>query len=490
MPGRASSGSVSGPPRRDRGRGRAGLDHRASHLAQPPDHGVPAVHHAGDPVRVVHRHRDHHRRHVGLRVRATRHHAAAAQPGQQGHRLGAGAQRELAVHAALEPVGRLAVQLVPTAHLGRAPGIEMSRLDHQVGRGFVDLGGQAAHGAGHGDRPGGIGDQDVLRVQGPDHVIEGLQPLPRPRPPHHDLAGQLGPVEGVQRLAELQHQVVGHVHGERHRPHAAAGQPDPHPQRGAGLRGEAAHLAQHEPVAGGRVVDPGRVDVRADEVQRPAQQRRIGQRGRGRIGEGHAVRAGQLAGQPAHGHRVAAVGRHRDLQHLVAQVRVRHEIRAQRRVGRQHQDAAVIVADGQLAGRADHPLRDVAVRPARADLEPAGQDRPGQRERDPVADGEVGRAADHPGRLVRRSVELRLGHGDPAVPDRLLQPGQLLDREHLGDHHAADVMPDGLQRLDLQAGGGQPPCHLVHVDRLGQPRVLAQPGKRHTHLRSPSRTPG
>ncbi len=223
-------------PRGDGGRSSAGLDHRAPHLAQPPDDGVPAVHHARHPIRVVRRHRDHHRRHVGLRVGAARHHPTAAEPGQQGHRLGRRTQRELAVHAALEPVGRLAVQLVPAAHLGRAAGIEMSGFNHQVGRGLVDLGGQAAHGPGHGDRPGGIGDQDVLRVQGPDHVVQGLQPLPRAGSPHHDLAGQLGPVERVQRLAELQHQVVGHVHGERYRPQAAPGQPDLHPQRGAGLR--------------------------------------------------------------------------------------------------------------------------------------------------------------------------------------------------------------------------------------------------------------
>src|ERR1700722_14981062 len=95
-----------------------------------------------------------------------------------------------------------------------------------------------------------------------------------------------------------------------------------------------------------------------------------------------------------------------------------------------------------------------------------------------------------PGRLVGRSVELRLGDSPPAVPDRLLQPGQLLDREHLGDHHAADVIPDRLQRFDLEARGGQSPGYVRHVDRLGQRRVLAQPGKRYSHVRSPSRTPG
>ena len=369
----------------------------------------------------------------------------------------------------------------------------MRRFDHQVGGRLVDLGGQAAHGAGQGNRPGRVGDQDVLRVQGPDHVIQRLQLLPRLRPPDHDRAGQLGPVERVQRLPELEHQVVGHVHRKRHAANPAPGQPHPHPQRGERRRGEAAHLAQHEPVAAGRVVDAGRVHVRAHVVKLTAEQRRIRQGGLGGIAERHAERAGELARDAAHRHGVAAVGRHRDLEHLVAQVRVGHEIRAQRRVGGQHQDAGVIVADGQFAGRADHSLGNVAVGLARADLEPAGQHRAGQRQRHPVADGEVDRAADHAGRLLRRPGQLAVGDGDAAVPDRLLQvlgSGQLLDEEHLGDHHATDVVPDRLHRLDLEAGRGQPPRDLGGIDGLGQRRVLAQPGKRHSHVRSPSRTPG
>jgi phenylalanyl-tRNA synthetase beta chain len=104
------------------------------------------------------------------------------------------------------------------------------------------------------------------------------------------------PIQMMVRLAQLQHQVVGHVHGQRHRPHAAAGQPDHHLDRGAGRRIKAPDLAQHETVAGGRVGDAGGVDVRSDVVQVPAEQGRVRQRGRGRIGEGHAERAGQLAG--------------------------------------------------------------------------------------------------------------------------------------------------------------------------------------------------
>ena len=366
----------------------------------------------------------------------------------------------------------------------------MRSLDHQVSGGLVDLGGQAAHGAGQRDRPGRVGDQDVVGVQGPDHVIQRLELLPRLRPPDHDPAGQLGPVERVQRLPELEHQVVGHVYRERHAANAGPGQPHPHPQRGQRRRREAAHLAQHEPVAASRVVDTGRVDVRPHVVKLAAEQGRIRQRGLGRIAERHTERAGELARDAAHRHGVAAVGRHRDLEHLVAQVRVGHKIRAQRRVGRQHQDAGVVVADGQLAGRADHPLGNVTVGLARADLETAGQHRAGQRERDPVAHGEVDRAADHARRIVGQPGQLAVGGGDPAVPDRPPQAGQLLDHENLRDHHAADVAPDRLQRLDLEPGRGQPPRDLGGVDRLWQRRVLTQPGKRHSHVRSPSRTPG
>ena len=62
----------------------------------------------------------------------------------------------------------------------------------------------------------------------------------------------------------------------------------------------------------------------------------------------------------------------------------------------QHDDAVVVVAEAELAGRADHAVGDVAVGLARRDREPAGQHRAGQRDDDEVADGEVVRAADDP----------------------------------------------------------------------------------------------
>ena len=85
--------------------------------------------------------------------------------------------------------------------------------------------------------------------------------------------------------------------------------------------------------------------------------------------------------------------------------------------------------------------------------------------------------------VVRVGGQLGVADGDPAVPDRLLELGQLLDREDLGDDDAADVVADLLDRLDLEAGRGEPPADLLRVDRRGDRRVLAQPGNGYSHRR-------
>ena len=48
---------------------------------------------------------------------------------------------------------------------------------------------------------------------------------------------------------------------------------------------------------------------------------------------------------------------------------------------------------------------------------------------------------------------------------------------------AADVVADLLDRLDLEAGRGEPPADLLRVDRRGDRRVLAQPGNGYSHRR-------
>jgi hypothetical protein len=234
------------------------------------------------------------------------------------------------------------------------------------------------------------------------------------------------------------------------------------------------HLTQHEPVAGGRVLDAGRVHVGGHLVHAS------GQPDVGGVGEPGPERDGQLPRGAADRQREALVRGDVDVEHVVAQARVLGEVGANGRgrgggwgVGRQHQDPGMIVPDPELGRRADHALGRPPVGLAGADLHASGQHRPGQGQRHPVPDGEVHRAADH---------VLLAGAGvDRAVPDGLLELGQLLDLGHLGHHDAARVLADLLDGLDLQAGRGEPPRHLGGVGVGPDGRVLEQPRQRNPH---------
>ena len=149
----------------------------------------------------------------------------------------------------------------------------------------------------------------------------------------------------------------------------------------------------------------------------------------------------------------------------------------------EHDDAGVVVADAELAGRADHAVRVVPVRLAGADVEPARQHAAGQDHRDQVADDEVGRAADD---LLRLAGAVGPADVDRAEPDRLLEPGQLLDGRHPADHegalHRGALVHNGLH-LDAEVvqGGVEPVGGQVGRQR----DELAQPGQGYPHVTAP-----
>jgi len=155
-------------------------------------------------------------------------------------------------------------------------------------------------------------DHDVIRVKVAQHVVEGFQLLAGLGPADHDGPAEPVSVERVQRLAQLEHQVVGDVHGQGHGAQAGPGQQDPHPQRRGRRRVEAVHLAEHEAVGGGGILDAGRVHLvgHGGDIG--------GQVGVGQVGETDPVGRGQLPGQAADRERVAPVRRDRDVEHVVA----------------------------------------------------------------------------------------------------------------------------------------------------------------------------
>ena len=80
--------------------------------------------------------------------------------------------------------------------------------------------------------PLAVGDHQVVRLELAVDAVERAQLLARPRAAHDDLAaGELRVVEGVQRIAEREHDVVRHVDDVGDRSHARGKQPCLQPDR-------------------------------------------------------------------------------------------------------------------------------------------------------------------------------------------------------------------------------------------------------------------
>ena len=116
----------------------------------------------------------------------------------------------------------------------------------------------------------------------------------------------------MQRLAEFEHDVVGDIDREGHRPHPGRDKPSLHPARGGGCRIEADDASQGEELAHLGVLDPARpgrgIRCRSGQVD----QALTG------IVEGQTECGSDLAGDSTLRKGVAAVGRHGDVERLLA----------------------------------------------------------------------------------------------------------------------------------------------------------------------------
>ena len=145
--------------------------------------------------------------------------AAAVLDEELGDAVG-GCLRDRRVDAALEPLRRLAGQLVPAWVRNIDTG---SKCAASITTWVVVADSSvvcAAHDTGEPDRAAVVGDQQVLDGQLALDAVEGGQPLALARPTHPDRTRELVAVVAVDRLPELEHHVVGDVDGQRDRPHA------------------------------------------------------------------------------------------------------------------------------------------------------------------------------------------------------------------------------------------------------------------------------
>ncbi len=319
-------------------------------------------------------------------------------------------------------------------------------------------------------------------MQGPVDVVERAQAFARERPAHDDLVGEVAEVERVQGLTEEHHHVVRDVDGERDRAHADLGEPAPQPRGRGGGGVDAADDPGDVAVAPRHRVDRGVVD-HAHGI--PMVRARRHGHGRRRVCERGAGGQGVLARDPAHGEAVATVGRHVDLDGLAVEPEDRDRVGPRHEGGErglvvgevvgEDDDARVVVTDAELAGRADHPCRDVAVGLAGAHLErPVGARERSARQDDrhEVPGLEVVRPADDP---LRLAGPVRRADVDETPADRLavlLRFGVLLE-DPADDERAADGA--AVQVLLLEADPDEVLGDLGAAERRVDVGQLTQP---------------
>ena len=380
----------------------------------------------------------------------------------------------------------------------------MRGLEKNVGRALPDLGVGTAHDTGDTDNArtfslGRIGDEQILRIQLSLLLVQGHEALARAGAAHDDGRRERSQVVGVHRLAEVEHDVVRDVDGQRQGTHAGGLEALNHPTRGRSGRVGAAHDARDEAVDTRAAADRRVVGEDHGEALGVGRGGLGGHdAGQARVAEGGAGRVGVLARDAAHREAVAAVRGHVDLQDLFAQAQPGDDVGADRgnltvrEVLRQHDDAVVILTQTKLARGADHAVGDVTVGLAGGDLEVAGQDGAGQGDHDQVVDVEVMRAADNAaagqlrGLLAGAGSIVVLTHVHAAVVDDLAVRGRLF---HAGQDAAHDEWAGYARRVDLfflktdlHQGGGQ----CAGVGAFGDVHVVGQPAQRnHRHVSFP-----
>ena len=322
----------------------------------------------------------------------------------------------------------------------RRPGAEhrhrvpVGRLDEDRRGRAGDLGGLPAHHAAEADDPGVVGDDEVAGVERAGGAVEGRELLALARPAYDDRALQPVGVVAVDRAAGLEHHVVGDVDGERDGSHPGRGDALDHEVRRRGRRVEAVDPPGHEHRASLGVLDDHGVALVVG--RRGVAQRRVAEAARPVDGDQH------LAGDAAQGQGVGPVGVDLELDDLLVEAEHRTDVLAGLAgVGRQHDDAVVVLAEAELAGRADHAGGEVAVGLAGADLEAAREHAAGQHRDDEVAGREVVGAADD---ALRLAGAVGVTDVDGAPVDGLAVLLRLrLHREDPADHQRAGDLAAG-----------------------------------------------
>lgn len=313
---------------------------------------------------------------------------------------------------------------------------EICRLQKHIARGVGDARVQPAHQAGQCHRAICVGDGEEAVVQRDLTAIEQCQLLASTRAPHANRPMQRIQVEGMHRLAELQHHVLGDIHQQRHRAHAAAAQALGHPHRCGRRRIDA---FDHTPAIARRLA----AGIELDR-ERARRYRRHGSRIKGDDFAGAGSR--HVEGDTAHAEAVGAVGGELDFDAGIGQTEILGQRLAHRRIVRQLEQARGVTVQAKLLGRAQHAIGRHTAQLGRLDRQLADL-RTDQGQWRDQASARIGRTADDLQQLALPRVDaahlqaigLRMAHR----------------RDDPRHHHLAQRITQRRDRFDFQANGRQ-----------------------------------
>ena len=267
------------------------------------------------------------------------------------------------IDPAFEAITRFARQAEGAAGAANAGRLEVGCLEHDVGRVLRDLGLGAAHHTRDDGRSFGITDDRHLRRQFSFDAVQRDEFFRRFRSTHDNgRPAQFGEVEGMQRLIDLEQDVVGRVHDVVDRALADALEARGEP-RWARLYFDAPNDGDHvsrrplgileansDSVHNGGWAD-GRMGGNGPSAHlpiRPSNLRQFHRRPKTRR---------HLAGDTLMAQQVRPIRRDIDDDLLISDRNGFQERRAGRSVGLELEDASVIDAEAELFGGAEHPVR-------------------------------------------------------------------------------------------------------------------------------------
>ena len=266
---------------------------------------------------------------------------------------------------------------------------EGGALEQQLGGIALDLAVEAAHDAGQRDRLLGVADDQIVGIEGEFLLVQRGDLLALVGAADDDAAARdVGQVEGVHGLADLDQGVVRDVDDVVDRAQAGERQMAAHPA-GAFARMDVADVVGE--VARAEV---GRFDADVDG--------RVGLGRAGEIGRGHLERLvqqrGDLAVDAQNALAVGAVRGDRDVEDIVIETDDLADVAAGDGVRiAVHDEQAVdlraripVVVQAELSARAHHTVGQHALHLARLDGDAAGQGGVVQRDRNERADEDVG----------------------------------------------------------------------------------------------------